>query len=431
MTRAAFTISHTAEVQTRTAKLIARPEDLCLIELEASLLNNLPSAVTTPNLPDAKAINAVKRSQLISLVHAWLYLQTENEAPNVSRNIEHIINKRITPTLLRQIWFLYQHYHQLPNFSKFLITLAQTIPAKDGRFFFAWLSALSPSADPVEALLKLANSEQADAIREDFWQTEQLAIKYPLAQAYAGILFPDNKQKITSDVLRNRPLTSLLTAMDIAPDTPYLIDFLIDFFTICDDYKISNNMRIWLYTLAKADLSGKLAIIQAYLQKFRLEPKWLPLNQAIEQLAESDYLLNKLDHKAQTHFRQWQLIDRINQHIGDQERKQLFYLEFLLQLREIVDWTDNMKIVLMTDFVLADDQEEPDQLWFIDNNTYQMLAEAGHTDILHFENGREIPTARDITLNHSGENIVRLKLDEVNILYARDFINQRLKTAKQ
>jgi hypothetical protein len=85
----------------------------------------------------------------------------------------------------------------------------------------------------------------------------------------------------------------------------------------------------------------------------------------------------------------------------------------------------------MTDFVLADNREEPELLWFVDNNTYQMLAEGEHTDILHFENGREIPTARDISLNHSGENIVRLKLDEVNILYARDFIRQRLKKAKQ
>jgi hypothetical protein len=431
MNRSAFTISKTAELQTRTAQLAPRPDELCPSTLDASILDDLPPVIKSSATPSANDISSIKRSQLIKLVHAWIYLQANDPDSNSSRNIENILTQRVTPSLLQQIWICDQHYHKLPRFSEFIIKLAHNIPAKDGRFFLFWLRSTDSSTDLVDSLLELANSSQADDIREQFWQTEHLTIRYPLAQAYTDLLFPNIKHSTLREALKEKPLSSLLAALDIVPNTPYLLEFLVKFFTVSDEVRIENNKTIWLYTLNNADESGQLAIIQAFLQKFRLEQKWLNLNRAIGELLDSTELLSQLDHKAKTHFHQWQLIDRINQHIGDQERKQLFYLDFLLQLREIVDWTDDIKIIKMTDFVLADNREEPELLWFVDNNTYQMLAEGEHTDILHFENGREIPTARDISLNHSGENIVRLKLDEVNILYARDFIRQRLKKAKQ
>ena len=119
------------------------------------------------------------------------------------------------------------------------------------------------------------------------------------------------------------------------------------------------------------------------------------------------------------------MLFRSNHHIEEQPRKALFYKNYQLQIRQAYDFTDQILITSFGEFVLADHKDESETVWLLDKVLLDMLVEGGHTNIRQFEDNRETPTARELIMNKAISNLIRLPLDDVNILYAHDYIRQQ------
>jgi hypothetical protein len=83
-------------------------------------------------------------------------------------------------------------------------------------------------------------------------------------------------------------------------------------------------------------------------------------------------------------------------------------------------------VMIFDKFVLADNQDDEALVYYYDLTTYQILQDGNHYNV--YLNRPTMPSmsAREAILSGGKFNIVSLQLDAINLLYARDFINERL-----
>ena len=67
---------------------------------------------------------------------------------------------------------------------------------------------------------------------------------------------------------------------------------------------------------------------------------------------------------------------------------------------------------------------------YYDLNTYQLLQDGSHFNILLNKPTMPSVTTRQAVLSGDKANIVSLQLDAINLLYSRDFITDQLSKAK-
>jgi hypothetical protein len=391
---------------------------------------------------DLEASAYLPRHDLPTYLYAWVELSKNAENQNESiaqpsdqvlvpdrklQQLEEILLKRTSYSFLLQTWSVYQQNINSNYLKNLLFKMVNkcSVSIKD-RPFISWIrqELINGGSD-----LNLINQ----LVRLTLDQPDQVEKMYAELKNYqqSEIYFPRLKNYIpgvSRDCSGNTEihcLVPVLIYLDIMPDSDFLLSFLLEYFQQADDEQVEINANLWRYTVKALPSSSKHLIIQAFYSKFRLEAKWLEINRTIELELSDKNVWNKLENRARQYFHQWQIVDRINQHIAEQPRKILFYKNYQLQVRKIFNLAEDILIVSFGDFFLADYNSETEAVWLLDKILLEMLQEGGHTDVRQFEGNRQTPTARELIMNKSSSNLARLPLDDVNILYAHDFISQQ------
>lgn len=437
-----YNASRVTQIQQTVSQKLDRPGDLPRPDQQmmSELLSRQDFAT------ELNAASSIPRRDLPAYLFAWIELnksiQNQAEDNDIGeygkvngRNnldskliqLEEILLKRSSNSFILQVWSVYQQNIDQQFLNSLLIKMAQRITTNNrSRPFISWIRKSAKDSTGNHDLIKqlaeltLNQPDHLDQISQALLDLRQPEIYFPRLKNYStGISpdcsLPDNKQC----------LTPVLVYLDIVPDSDFLLSFLLEYFQQASDEKIEVNAELWQYAAKNLPESKQHLIIQAFYRKFRLEEKWQLLNQTIEKVLENRIVFDKLDNRSQQYFRQWQITDKINRHITDQPRKILFYKNYQLQVRQADDFTDDILIVSFGDFFLADNNTEQETVWLLDKVLLEMLQEGGHTDIHQFEGTRKTPTARELIMNKGSSNLVRLQLDDVNILYAHDFIRQQ------
>lgn len=146
------------------------------------------------------------------------------------------------------------------------------------------------------------------------------------------------------------------------------------------------------------------------------------------QPAEEKPIWSLVDAQSVNRFRQWAYMHQLSWHCGENQRKMLFYQRYALDIQKVNRWDDHTMVVQFPDFVIADQNDDEDCVWYYDQNTYHMLAERQHGRPALNRPDQPWISSRDAMLQDSRNNIVCLRLDSVNLLYSHDFI-QRIRTA--
>lgn len=125
-------------------------------------------------------------------------------------------------------------------------------------------------------------------------------------------------------------------------------------------------------------------------------------------------------------FFQWELQYQIKNHIGEAPAKSRFYRLIQDQIISLTVRADGDMVVRSRYFYLIDRQGETDFLLYYDNPTYEMLLDRGDETLDLFSPDLPVTESRNVILDGTWQNVVRLNLVEVDGLYARDFIREAL-----
>lgn len=156
----------------------------------------------------------------------------------------------------------------------------------------------------------------------------------------------------------------------------------------------------------------------------------------VDQMVQSDVaddetsIWKAVDRSIAVRFRQWTLIDQLNHHCEDDERKKLFFRRYALSIAGVHHWDDETLLIDLDCCYLASHQSDEGRVWYYDRNTLAMLAESRINRPQLNQPQQPFITARDAMLRQTVNNIVQLPLDDVNLLYANDFM-QRVITDAQ
>jgi hypothetical protein len=133
----------------------------------------------------------------------------------------------------------------------------------------------------------------------------------------------------------------------------------------------------------------------------------------------------RLEPEMVNRFRQWDFMHQLSQHNqGFGGRKMLFFQRYAMTIQSISRWDEQTLVVDFGAYVIADHCDEEDRLWYYDHTTYQMLAERRHGRPALHRPEQPFINSRDAMLQETRHNIVCLKLDDVNMLYAHDFVRR-------
>ncbi|MGI6170036.1 MAG: hypothetical protein ACOYI4_10155, partial [Christensenellales bacterium] len=185
----------------------------------------------------------------------------------------------------------------------------------------------------------------------------------------------------------------------------------------------------------------------------RLDPKFLRLNQIVlQQLGKPPVATRKSEQNqtvdsfkaqdsspvwplvspaARQHFHQWALINLIGQHTVNQDRKRAFYQPFLMQLTDCCLIDPAVLLLEFPGFYLLDHQDYSHQVMYYERPTLELALEGRQEPVELAAPFSTIVTAREVMLSQNRSNRVLLRLEEVNLLYARDFINSILNPEKR
>lgn len=125
-------------------------------------------------------------------------------------------------------------------------------------------------------------------------------------------------------------------------------------------------------------------------------------------------------------FFQWELQYQIKNHIGEAPAKSRFYRLIQDQIISLTVRADGDMVVRSRYFYLIDRQGDTDFLLYYDNPTYEMLHDRGDETLDLFSPDLPVTESRNVILDGTWQNVVRLNLVEVDGLYARDFIREAL-----
>ena len=108
----------------------------------------------------------------------------------------------------------------------------------------------------------------------------------------------------------------------------------------------------------------------------------------------------------------------------------MFFRRYALSIAGVHHWDDETLLFDLDCCYLASHQSDEGRVWYYDRNTLAMLAESRLNRPQLNQPQQPFITARDAMLRQTVNNIVQLPLDDVNLLYANDFM-QRVITDAQ
>lgn len=337
-------------------------------------------------------------------------------ATSVVERINLILERRATLSLAQTGWAFYQQH-----------------------FYNAELAAAMKRL--CTALTQKGETELFISLCHRFGCTENLP------QQIAALWVEDQNKPV--NVLKNDwNLAGKLKELYVLAGNRFSTVLLLEFFNLCPPTRTAAESDLFGNCLDLAVLEEKAQLLIAIYSEYRLEQKYLPLNQVVlQQLGmpptasdksgqnqgASSYRAEKInpvwslvpDHVRQ-HFRQWALINLIGQHTVGQDRKRAFYQSFLMQLKDCCLLDPAVLLLEFPGFYILDHQDYSHQVMYYDRPTLELALEGQQNPAELAAPFGTVTTAREIMLSQNKSNRVLLRLEEVNLLYARDFINSIL-----
>lgn len=394
-------------IRQQISRQVAFPEEMSSTFDEAlarEFLSDVAACHTEDELLSFTTL--LPRRRLNDLFGALLVVSAA-EGEDLVMRLLSILRQRITPSLAEIGWAFFQNHFPNDRMNRVLSTIIAGLPDKTNEL--PYLRAVASVADL--------------PIIDD-------TLPARLAMRLAA----------KTDLI----LSNFMVEMTILPDSDFAAAFLANYFADCPEPILVNNSELFVHTIMVNHQDVQVALIKHYFRIDRLEPIWEPVNLALldkfgpprslqqQKLASllgrsSDARLwDFLDIPTVNRFRQWSMIYELNRHIVTTPRKQLFYKLCNKQIRETARWDDKTLVLIFDKFVIADSQDDEALVHFYDLTTYQILQDGNHFNVLLNRPTMPSMSARQAILSGGKFNIVSLQLDAINLLYARDFINEQL-----
>ncbi len=397
-------------IRQQISRQVAFPEEMSSSFDEQLAHEFLADVMACQNEEELQSFTTLlPRRRLNDIFGALLVMSAASGESTVARLL-NIMTLRITPSLAETGWAFYQHHYPNDRMSRVLSAIVSELAEK---------SADQPY---LRAIAQVADLPIIDDTLPDRMAARLLAKP-------------------------SEPVSDYLVKMTILPDSPFAASLLASYFKACPDQSIQDNAELFIHAVKINEEKEQIAIISHYLQDYRLQPAWEPINLALldrfgaprplqqQKLASllgrssDSRLWDHLEMPVVDRFRQWEMLYRLDRHIGDSNRKRLFYKSYHMKIREITNWDDKTLVIHFDRFVIADNQDDDDRIYFYDLNTFQILHDGSRFNVYLNKPAMPALTVRQAVLSGDKINIVCLQLDAVNLLYARDFIGEQLTPA--
>jgi hypothetical protein len=395
--------SRLIQVRQQINRQVLLPAEMT-VSFDADRLQTLRNIIeSTQNDEDFQMLVVrLPRRQLNDLFGLLLTLKPEQSV--MIEQILQIIKHRATHSLALTGWAFYQQHYFNSRLSTAMTYLLDTLIAKGEK-------------DPY---LLLCHHLKFD-------QNLPVSLASELINQHEKLHMTGNPWKLSTQ----------LSLYSILSDSSFYLTLLLSFFTRCPVTLIAIESDLFAYCLEHVSEEDQANLLSILYSDFRLDAIYEPVNQAVYKLFISP--LQNFDHPIWTsvsksvrlHYRQWVLIDRLNQHIQDQNRKLLFYKPLQMQIIncELID----QKIMMLEfpKYYLVDHQDFSHRAIFYDRNTYQIALESKITAFELSQPGIDCPSAKEAMLMQKRANKALMMLDEINLLFARDFIEDHTNPKKR
>lgn len=235
----------------------------------------------------------------------------------------------------------------------------------------------------------------------------------------------------------NWSLARKLSEMAVMDGSRFTTLLLHAFFTRCPLERTAVEASLFSNCLELATTDEQASLLTALYGDYRLEPAFEHVNRAVlthcrfPRKADSHPVWRVVSQQVRQHFRQWALIDMIRRHAEGQARKLSFYQPLLMRVLDCVQLAPDVLLLEFSQFYLVDHRDFSHQVMFYDRPTLEMARDGGTLpEELAIPSGY-LATARDLILSQNRASKVLLKLEEVNLLFARDFIESMMNPPKR
>jgi hypothetical protein len=394
-------------IRQQISRQVAFPEEMSSAfdeQIAHEFLQDVMSCTTEEELTQFTTL--LPRRRLNDLFGALLVVSAAAGETVVLRLLE-ILRLRVTPSLGEIGWAFYQHHYPNDRMSRVLSTLVRELQDKGG----------------------------------------ELPYLQVVAQVSDMPVIDDNlPERISRKLLQKpaEPLGDFMIRMMILPDSPFAAALLAAYFRDCTDEEILQNADLFIHACKISSEAEQIALVGRFYSADRLKADWEPINLALLELfgpprprqqqklasllgrSSDARLWDHLDLAVVDRYRQWYMIDQLQRHIAANPRKKVFYQKYQTQIQEISIWDDKTLVIHFNQFVIADHLDDEDRVYYYDLNTFQMMSDASHFGVALNRPSGKVITARQAQLSGERINVVCLQLDQVNLLYSRDFIADKL-----
>jgi len=384
-------------IRQQVTRQVQLPEEMT-VSLDADRLQSLLSEIESATSNDDFQILVARlpRRQLNDLF--GLLLVVESDQQQIIERIQTILERRATRSLAQIGWAFFQQHFFLAELATAMNRMTKALIEKGEKDLFLTRSQVLTC--DAQYAIKLASA----------WLDEQ-------AQA--------RQQKTSWN------LPTQLLEHNILADSPFFVALLRSFFTRCPVGIIATDAELFARCLDQSTDPEKADLLTALYADYRLEPAFDTVNRAVmkrfgmPQPTFEHPIWSVVASSVRQHFRQWALIDLVQKHIQDHKRKLLFYKPLLMQIENFELLDAQTLAVEFKQFYIVDHQDFSHRVIYYDRNKY-LDARQKQTPVDELSmpwNG--VFTAREAILKQQRVNQAVLMLDEINLLYARDFIQEQ------
>lgn len=384
-------------VRQQVTRQVPLPEEMT-VSLDAdrlqALLGTIEDAVTEDDF--RLLIARLPRRQLNDLFGLLLVVDTQ-QTGIVDRILE-IVEKRSTRSLFKTGWAFYQQHFYSPELSAAMTRLSKPLIAKGEQDLV------------LSRIAALGCDNQLPIHLSAAWIEEQTKAKKHKTAWY---------------------LPTHLLEHAILPESPFFGALLRAYFTRCPVARIADDPELFARCLDQSSQQEQADLLSSLYPDYQLDPKYEAVNRAVLKRfglptpVQAHPVWMTTPPPVRQRFRQWALIDRLLQHIRDQKRKHLFYKPLLMKIQGY-ELLDAQTLALEFEhYTIVDHQDFSHRVIFYDRAIYlkKRLEQTPADELSMPWNG--IPTAREAILLKLKADKAVLMLDEINLLYARDFIEEK------
>ena len=398
-------------IRQQISKQVAFPEELSSTFDETLANEFLRDVQACQNEEELQSFTSLLSRRRLNDLFGALLVVSASSGETAILSLLNILKSRVTPSLAEIGWAFYQNHYPNDRMSRALATIIHEMHDKGNDL--PYLHAVAMVAD--------------------------LPIIDDSLPAKLALRLLQHPEDILSDYF---------VKMTILPDSPFAAALLAAYFKSCPDSLIQKNAELFVHAVKVNQREDQVAMVSHYLADHRLQPVWESINLALldtfgpprslqqQKLAS---LLGRssdarfwdfLELPAIDRFRQWSMLYQLDKHIGESNRKRLFYKLCSMQIREITNWDDKTLVLHFDRFILADCADDSERVYYYDLNTFQILHDGNRYNVFLHKPAMPVLTARQAVLSGNKINVVCLQLDAVNLLYARDFITEQLTPKK-